>query len=243
MDPANTDTPQTPASEQPPVPPTGPLLQWKKIFLSEHGLRAGWRIILYIFLVVFSAFAITFLFRTFYHGPRTGAPSASLLFLQESASFAIAFLPAWFMAWLERRPVGDYGLPLRSAFGGHFWKGCALGIAEIGVLMGLIAAFHGYSFGPLNLNGAAIYRWAIFWLFFFILVGLFEEFFFRGYLQWNRFLAGCLDSLGHIRRLASPEWRRELGRSSWRGHDCPDFCFYSAPHWQSMVRGGLACRF
>ena len=185
MDPANTDTPQTPASEQSPVPPTGPLLQWKKIFLSEHDLRAGWRIILYIFLVVLSAFAFTFLFRTFYHGPRTGAPSASVLFLQESASFAIAFLPAWFMAWLERRPVGDYGLPLRSAFGGHFWKGCALGIAEIGVLMGLIAAFHGYSFGPLNLNGAAIYRWAIFWLFFFILVGLFEEFFFRGYLQFT----------------------------------------------------------
>jgi CAAX protease family protein len=185
MDPENTDTPQIPASDQPPLPSIGRPPQWKNVFLNEQGLRAGWRIGVYIFLVVFCGFVVTFLFRTFYHGPRTGPPSAPLLFLQESLSFAIAFLPAWFMAWLERRPVGDYGLPLRSAFGGHFWKGCALGIAEIGVLMGLIAAFHGYSFGSLNLSGTAIYKWAIFWLFFFILVGLFEEFLFRGYLQFT----------------------------------------------------------
>jgi uncharacterized protein len=176
MDPANTDTPQI---------PTDPPAQWRSIFLNEQGLRAGWRIGVYIPLVVFCAFVATFLFRTFYHGPRTGTPPASLLFVQEFLAFAVAFLPAWFMAWLERRPVGDYGLPLRSAFGGHFWKGCALGIAEIGVLMGLIAAFHGYSLGSLHLNGAAIYKWAMFWLVFFILVGLFEEFFFRGYLQFT----------------------------------------------------------
>jgi membrane protease YdiL (CAAX protease family) len=51
--------------------------------------------------------------------------------------------------------------------------------------MGCIAAFGGYSAGSLNLHGAAIFKWALYWALFFVVVGLFEEFAFRGYLQFT----------------------------------------------------------
>src|SRR5262249_30402083 len=92
---------------------------------------------------------------------------------------------AWMMAGLEKRPAGAYGLPLRGAFGKLFWLGCAVGLGEVCALMGLIAAFGGYSFGGLALHGAALAKMAIGWAVFFVIVGLFEEFMFRGYTQFT----------------------------------------------------------
>jgi len=89
------------------------------------------------------------------------------------------------MSQIEGRPVGDYGLPLDSLFGLRFCQGCVLGVVEVAVLMGCIAIFRGYSFGPFNVHGAAIFKWALFWALFFVVVGLFEEFTFRGYLQFT----------------------------------------------------------
>jgi membrane protease YdiL (CAAX protease family) len=105
------------------------------------------------------------------------------LMLQEGVSLLLVFLPALVMARLESRPAGDYGLPAGSMFGAKFWHGAALGIAEISILIGSIAAFRGYRFGPLAVHGPALLRWALLWALFFVLVGLFEEFTFRGYLQ------------------------------------------------------------
>jgi membrane protease YdiL (CAAX protease family) len=51
--------------------------------------------------------------------------------------------------------------------------------------MALIAVFGGYSFGTLGLHGSDILRWAIVWAIFFVFVGLFEEFLFRGYTQFT----------------------------------------------------------
>ncbi|MGH9743495.1 MAG: lysostaphin resistance A-like protein [Candidatus Acidiferrum sp.] len=49
------------------------------------------------------------------------------------------------------------------------------------MLIGLIAAFGGYSFGGLAEHGAVIGKWALYWATFFVVVGLTEEFLFRGY--------------------------------------------------------------
>jgi len=105
-----------------------------------------------------------------------------LLFIPASAAgiFA-AFLAAWIMSQLEKRPMAVYGLPARGAFGKQFWLGCLFGFCEICALMALISAFGGYSFGSLAEHGGAIAKWALFWAVFFIIVGLFEEFLFRGY--------------------------------------------------------------
>jgi membrane protease YdiL (CAAX protease family) len=113
--------------------------------------------------------------------PIRGIFSPSFQFLGELVSFLAAFLAAWIMSQLEERPVGTYGLPASGAFGKLFWQGCLFGFSEIFILVGLIGAFGGYSFGSLSEHGIAIAKWALFWGAFFVVVGLFEEFFFRGY--------------------------------------------------------------
>jgi len=155
------------------------------IFYNDSGLRSGWRILIYIVLIVVLAFAMNLVLDRIFHVPKTSTPGPGHIFLQEFLLFILVFLPACFMAWLERRSVGDYGLPIQSLFGMRFWQGCALGVVEIVVLMGCIAAFGGYSFGSLNLHGPAVFKWTLYWALFFIVVGLFEEFTFRGYLQFT----------------------------------------------------------
>ncbi len=185
---ANEDAPlyagKSPYNE-PSSPARLPRSPLKTLFYNDRGLRSGWRIVIYIVLILILSFLVNLTLDKIFHIPKTSTPAPWQIFLQESLLFVLIFLPACFMARLERRSVGEYGLPLQPLFGKRFWQGCALGVVEIIVLMGCIAAFGGYSAGSLNLHGPAILKWAFFWAFFFIVVGLFEEFAFRGYLQFT----------------------------------------------------------
>lgn len=184
MDDRNPPAPPSVPAPSPIVPqvPRHPL---NVVFFGERGLRSGWRIFVYLFLVLLLGAAFNFLLGRVLHLPKTGTPAMWQLMLQEGISCLIVFLPAAVMARLESRHAGDYGLPARSMLGAKFWHGAALGIAEISLLIGAIAIFRGYSFGPLVIGGWAILRWAMLWAIFFLLVGLFEEFLFRGYLQFT----------------------------------------------------------
>lgn len=154
------------------------------VFLNKTGLRAGWRLLIYFaFFLVFIATA-TYLIRLFLRFS-LGFVSPAVDLFGELAGFLSAFLPAWIMSRLERRPLGVYGLPARGVFGKQFWLGCLFGFSEIFVLIGLIAAQGGYSFGSLAEHGGSIAKWALFWGGFFIVVALFEEFFFRGYTLYT----------------------------------------------------------
>jgi len=112
-------------------------------------------------------------------GPPSVVFSFGSAFVSEGFSFAIVFGAALIMARIEGRSPGVYGLPLRGAFGKLFWQGCLIGLIEISILIGLIAAFGAYSFGGLALHGKELLRWGMLWAVFFIFVGLFEEFLFR----------------------------------------------------------------
>jgi membrane protease YdiL (CAAX protease family) len=107
------------------------------------------------------------------------------MILQELVGFAVVFGAAVVMSRMERHSLGDYGLPAQQLFGGKFWLGSLFGLAEISVLIGLIAAFGGYSFGSFALHGNEILRWGLIHLVLFTFVGFFEEFFFRGYTQFT----------------------------------------------------------
>ena len=157
---------------------------FRNLFLNNQGLRAAWRLAIFGALVLVLRSIPVFVLRGFLRPP-PGGFSPGFLFLVEALSFCAVFLAALIMAQIENRPFGVYGLPARGAFGKRFWEGCLLGLCEVSALIGLIAAFGGYSFGGLALHGGTIARWVLFWLIFFIVVGLLEEFLFRGYVQYT----------------------------------------------------------
>lgn len=155
-----------------------------KIFLKNEGLRAGWRLLIYAAFVLGLGFGGGIILQHFIR-PARGTFSPGFWFANEVFSFTVVFGAAVILAQIEHRSHGVYGLPLRGAFGKLFWQGCLLGLIEVSVLVGLIAAFGGYSFGGLALHGAEVLRWGISWAIFFTFVGLFEEFLFRGYTQYT----------------------------------------------------------
>jgi uncharacterized protein len=111
--------------------------------------------------------------------------SPKILTISEGSSLAGAFAAGIAMSQLEGRSFGDYGLPLRGAFGKLFWQGALFGLVEISAVLGVIATFGFYHFGGLAIHGVDLFRWAAFWGAFFVLVGLYEEFAFRGYVQFT----------------------------------------------------------
>ena len=175
----------TPPDNEPSVPIRVPRLPRNTLFYNENRLRAGWRFVAYVFTVLFLYLLLSLVVTNIAHALSLPLDSPYIVFLEEVLLFLIVFLPACVMARVERRSVGDYGLPLHVPLARRFSQGCALGIIEIAVLMGSITVFGGYTFGSLNLHGPEILKWSVYWGLFFVVVGLFEEFTFRGYLQFT----------------------------------------------------------
>lgn len=165
----------------------------RRIFLGPDGIRAGWR--LATFVLLFAALQYVIVQRGMRLIPgaveiareaQVGGvltPQFQLVF--ESAIFLVALLAAWIMSRIEKRPLGTYGIPLEGAFGKLFWQGALWGLAFETVEMLAIAALGGFSFGTLALAGATLVKYAVAWAIGFVLVGLFEEFLFRGYAQYT----------------------------------------------------------
>jgi len=98
---------------------------------------------------------------------------------------ASAIAAALLMSLLEQRPFAEYGMPPHLAFGVRFWQGTFWGIGQISALMLLIRALGGYSFGVLAIRGNGLVLYGLLWGSFFVVVGIAEEFLFRGYLQFT----------------------------------------------------------
>lgn len=103
----------------------------------------------------------------------------------EIFSLISAVVPALILCRLEGRAFGVYGLPRSSAFRKNFWVGMVWGIVAITVLLAGLRAAGGFYFGSIALTPVRAAEYALFWGVFFILVGLFEEFFLRGYTQFT----------------------------------------------------------
>jgi membrane protease YdiL (CAAX protease family) len=158
-------------------------------FCGPNGLRAGWRLLIFFVLTLPLVFVVQWAAKMFpvlkaaAKNNLDGGASTPLgdIVLQGSGLLAI-LVAAWLMSKIERRPFGSYGLPAKGAFGKLFWQGVFWGLAVEASTMMLIAVFHGYSFGTLALGAGGIAKYAVVWAIAFVLVGLQEEFFYRGYL-------------------------------------------------------------
>ena len=168
------------------TPPSAPI---RKIFFGQDGLRAGWRFLIFVLLLVGCVTVIRLGLRQIPPVRRlleqaqngTVTPTFELVF--EPALIAGLFLATFVMAKIEKRSLWAYGLPLKGAFGKLFWQGAVWGLAMVSVETFAIYALHGFSFGSLALSGFALLKYALAWALGFLFVGIFEEFSFRGYAQ------------------------------------------------------------
>ena len=112
--------------------------------------------------------------------PRT--PRLWQQMIAEAILLLAAIVPAFGIARLEDRSFGAYGLPLRTAFGRSFAGGALMGLAALSLLLVMLRLLRCLSFDGVHLHGLRVEKFGLFWALFFLLVALFEEFAFRGYV-------------------------------------------------------------
>ena len=167
----------------PPEPKPEPLEAFvTKIFMGTGGIRAGWRLAIFVAMVAALIAVMSLVTLSATHGkPPHPEFTAQLALLNEGLLFSIVVLASWVMSKLEHRRIADYGLPWRKALGGRFWQGAAIGFACLTVLLAGMREAGVFYFGSISLHGAAILKYAVLWGLAFLFVGFFEEFTFRGY--------------------------------------------------------------
>jgi len=154
----------------------------RTVFVGSEGLRPGWRLFLYFGMGIVLFLALSNLQHLV---PSRGAGFLWQQMLTQVVLVISSLTPALALAKIERRPFCVYGLAIRQARTRLFCIGLLWGIAALSVLMLLLRGAGVFSFGSLGLHGSRIFKFAVFWGGFFFLVGVFEEFTFRGYAQFT----------------------------------------------------------
>jgi uncharacterized protein len=183
----------------------------RTVFWGPDGLRPGWGMAFYFAMFYPLQFVIT----RWVGSLELGAQGLWSMTLAEFGLLVAAVIPSFVLARVERRRWGTFGLPGRGAFGKLFWVGGVWGFASITLLLGTMYGLRVFDLGHLAIHGGRILRFALFWGFFFLLVGLFEEFLLRGYSQFTltraigfwpaAALLSCVFGLIHLQN-AGEEW-------------------------------------
>jgi membrane protease YdiL (CAAX protease family) len=178
-----------------------------RIFLGPNGIRAGWRLLMYLIVAIV---IIGVLFHFALHRPPWQIPALRLgKVMPPELIFLFATLAAaWIMAKIERRPFGSYGLPWKGSLWVRLCEGAAWGLSAMTLVLLILRAAHSFSFGLAELHGRQFLLYAFGWGVYFLVVGLYEEFTFRGYSQFTlttaigfwpaAFLLSTLFGVGHL---------------------------------------------
>ncbi|HEY2954997.1 MAG TPA: type II CAAX endopeptidase family protein [Candidatus Eisenbacteria bacterium] len=153
---------------------------WRTLFVGRRGLRAGWRLGIFIAVTI----AVVLIARWASSGlpaESTSGWTPGLFVLSEAVSLVAAWIVTAIMCRIERRSFPVYGLPVRGFLGRHFWEGSLWGLLAVVALVGLIGLCGGLTISGLARTGGALFTSAALWLLAMLLLGLFEELYFRGY--------------------------------------------------------------
>jgi membrane protease YdiL (CAAX protease family) len=189
------------ATQSVPPPPT-----LRRLLFGDDGLRAGWSVLLCLSLVMLLGAAGAPLAMRWHLLPKpsqlnkTASGQTELAWTVqatgEALQLALFAVPAVLMAPIERRAFSRYGITARRMlpdfFTGMFW-----GFVSLSALVGALLATHGMAFDGVLLHGGAAVAYGLKWGLVFLLVGMFEEFFFRGYMQYtvSRGVAGIVRAM------------------------------------------------
>jgi len=155
-----------------------------RIFVGPRGVRAGWKVLL--FFLIFAA--VGFCFRPLLkmmgnidiHAPLP--PGIALL--NEFLTMVNVLLSTWILArWIDRKPFGYFGMPLRNVLRSTFWTGAVVGLGALAIQLEIMHLAGWFDFGTLQLHGAGIVTYGAVWLAVFFCVGITEEGVLRGYVQ------------------------------------------------------------
>jgi len=154
------------------------------IFIGSNGLRAGWRFFLFALAIEGGVFVLEeplgqILGRLFAINPRE--LSAPALLIDEFVFCLSVFLITGIFALAERRRIDSYGLPIAQAFGKFFWKGMLAALLVVLFMAGAMILSGAMVLHGLALHGSDLARLALLWFVANILLGLAEEYTFRGY--------------------------------------------------------------
>jgi hypothetical protein len=118
-------------------------------------------------------------------GFTTSSLTPTTAVLSDGAIFVFTVTAAFIMSRIERRNWGEYGLPAASTFGRNFWLGLLLGFSAISATLLAIFFLHGFHLAGLAIHSKTLVMAIAAWTGAFVIVGLGEEFAFRGYLQFT----------------------------------------------------------
>jgi membrane protease YdiL (CAAX protease family) len=156
------------------------------VFCNERGLRAGWRILIFLAMVaaMFGMLAFTLLrLNPPNRTPSSGFTVPLVFALGELVPFLLLLFATWVMSKVEKKKLGEYGLPLRTSALASFVRGYLLwGFLPLSLLLLVLCVLKAFYFGGLGLHGIEMLYWGLLWGLVFLMVGFFEEYSFRGYL-------------------------------------------------------------
>ena len=149
------------------------------IFVGGDGLRSGWCVALYLSSFILITVVELWCVKSLHSGALWSE------MLQEFGLLSAALLASLIMSRIELRSWDAYGLPVRGLFSTPFWIGAIWGFLALTALLGGLYGLRVFDLGHLALRGMRIVEFAAFWGLMCLLVGLFEEFLFRGYAQFT----------------------------------------------------------
>jgi membrane protease YdiL (CAAX protease family) len=189
-----------------PTQPAAPPFSAQHIFFGREGLRAGWSLLLYLAILAALLACIGLIASKLRHPseqtqqaqaqqsePQPASAVAAiaskpiplhLALLGEGSQFLCVAIATWIMARIERRPIAAFGSARRRGLR-NFLAGLAWGLAFLSLLVFTLRASGLLVFDGRSLFGGSILGHALAWFAAFLLVGLFEEYFTRGYLQFT----------------------------------------------------------
>jgi uncharacterized protein len=182
----------------------------RKIFIGPAGLRAGWRLLIFLMMLVamgavVRAMIIRFLVPA---GLVPEAFSPLHVAVPDAVFIFIVTVAAWVMSKIEGRKIGQYGLPLRQGFIKQSWLGLWIGFLASSITLLIIYLLHGVEITGPTIHGTTVLMAAAAWGGAFLLSAIAEEFLFRGYAQFTlatgigfwpaAFALSALFGLGHL---------------------------------------------
>jgi uncharacterized protein len=155
-----------------------------RIFVGKQGIRAGWSI--GIFILLMGMFTALFIMPTMYLFEKNHISMDEMKPLQTSAGEFAALLgllaATMAMSRIEHKPLIFYGLEGTRRFI-HFIYGLLFGVLALSALVGVLNICGLLIFDGRQLFGTEAWAYAAGWGVSFFLVGLYEEYFMRGYMM------------------------------------------------------------